>query len=482
MLYRQQKARSDNICYFSQSRPKYTNSPCFRTRVNSCLKDRTRMEQREPVADPAAEVTEGRLRELASKWFLDTQVPLIVSNGLFPSWFLGFITRKNAEGILREKDLGCFLIRLSDKAIGYILSYKGRDRCRHFVISQSETGQFVVCGDTEGHNTMPELIEHYKMSPIQPFGEYLTSSCFEALTEDLYDMIQVSPKEKPVAALRAANNMHKQQANSATKPTEQQHSRLVKTNKTQEEVPPLPRRSRHFDSSTSNDHDRILYAQLRKQIPRDAPRAQHISQDNLPGAHPGKPERSTTKDQSSGRSSPPSVYSELGLRDSKSKSLPLLDSSCDGEQSYRLSAPPDTPPRLSPKPVRQAASCAPQSERIDLSSRVNSSYSMDCMGDSGVYHLAGRPGACSPTATDNRSLPSKQRCDSLYAEVASEASTITHDSTYEPLPGHKETAKPKPCSNTYEPMGDFKPKHNSSSSGTKNDKWRWLFPDAKKKW
>ncbi|XP_061578606.1 SH2 domain-containing protein 7-like [Cololabis saira] len=440
------------------------------------------MEQREAVGDPAAEVTDGRLRELASKWFLDTQVPLIVSNGLLPSWFLGFITRKVAEDILREKDLGCFLIRLSDKAIGYILSYKGRDRCRHFVISQSETGQFVVCGDTEGHNTVPELIEHYKMSPIQPFDEYLTSSCFEALTEDLYDMIQVIPRENPFPALRATNNGQKRPVNSAVSATEQQPKWPAKTNKTQEEVPPLPRRSRPLDNSTSNDHDRILYAQLRKQTARDAPRAQHTSQDNLPGAHLGKAERSNPKDQSGGRYSPPSLYSELGLRDSKSKSLPLLDGSSDGEQSYRLSAPPDTPPRLSPKPVRQADSCGPQSERTDVSSRANSSYSMDCMSDSGIYHLAGRPGTCTPAAADNRSLPSEQHCDPLYAEVASEASKVAHDSTYELLPGHKETAKPKPRSSAYEPVEDFRSKQNSSSWGMKNDKWRWLFPDVKKKW
>lgn len=56
---------------------------------------------------------------------------------------------------------------------------RGRDRCRHFVINQSESGQFVVCGDTEGHDTVSDLIEYYKTSAIQPFGEYLTSSCFE---------------------------------------------------------------------------------------------------------------------------------------------------------------------------------------------------------------------------------------------------------------------------------------------------------------
>lgn len=236
----------------------------------------------------------------------------------------------------------------------------------------------------------------------------------------------------------------------------------------------MPRRSRHFDSSTHSDHDGILYAQLRKQTPRDMPRAQHISQDNLPGAHPGKPERPTAKDQNSGRCSPPSgpesVYSELGLLDSKSRSLPLLDSTSNGEQSYRLNAPPNTPPRLSPKPVRQAASCAPQLERSDLSSRANSSHSLDGMSDSAVYHLAGRPGACSPTSTDSRLLTSQEHSDSLYAEVASEVTSRAHDSTYEPLPGHKDTAKPKPSSNTYEPMEDFRHKHNNSSWGIKVSK------------
>nr|XP_046208016.1 SH2 domain-containing protein 7-like [Oncorhynchus gorbuscha] len=81
--------------------------------------------------------------------------------------------------MLRDKELGCFLIRLSDKAMGYILSYRGRDRCRHFVINQSKSGQFIVSGDTEEHETLGELIEHYKTSPIEPFREYLTCSCLE---------------------------------------------------------------------------------------------------------------------------------------------------------------------------------------------------------------------------------------------------------------------------------------------------------------
>ncbi|KAK9516659.1 hypothetical protein VZT92_024578 [Zoarces viviparus] len=468
--YRQQKPRSERICHFSGSRTKdqrHTKSPCLRTCLAFCFKDRARMEQREPAAvDGHVEGTEGRLRELASKWFIETQVPLIVQNGFFPTWFVGFITRKEAEEILREKELGCFLIRLSDKAIGYILSYKGRDRCRHFVINQCESGKFVVCGDTEGHGSVSDLIEYYKAKPIQPFGEYLASSCFEALDKELYDTIQVSPKEKHVATVGYVKNMRKPQINSES---EQPPARPPKSNRTLEEVPPLPRRSRHLASGPLNDPDGVLYAQLMKQSPREIPTFQHICQDNLPGDNVGRAERSTIQDQSRAES----VYSELGLLDSKSRSLPLLDSISDGEQSYRLSAPPHTPPRLSPKPVRQTASFAPLPERTDLSSKASSSHSLEHISDGAVYHLAGRPGSPHTTSSGTR-----------YAEVPNEAvvGRFPRDNTYELIPGHEDTATPEPNSNTYEPLEDIRPKHKHPSFGLKNDKWKWLFPEAKRKW
>lgn len=470
-LCRQQKARSENICYFSHSRPKEENntkSPCIRTRIKFFFKDTVRMEQREPTVDPAAEVAEGRLRELACKWFIDTQLPLIVNNGLFPSWFLGFISRKDAEDMLRERELGCFLIRLSDRAIGYILSYKGRDRCRHFVISQSETGRFIVCGDTERHDTMFDLIEHYKTKPIEPFGEYLTSPCYGDLSEDPYDIIQVHPPKKPAAPLRA-KKLHKQQINSAT---EQLPVRAPRSNRTQEEVPPLPRRTRHVESSPVINNDGVLYAQLRKQTPRDAPRARQSSEDKSPSPKQGKTERRTAKEQNNGRCTPPSdpesLYSELSVLDSKSMSLPLLDSSSDGEQCYRLSVPPDTPPRLSPRPVRQASGSPSQS---------NSSHSLDRLSDHSIYHLAG---SHSPTPSETTSS-TEQPDDSLYAEVSIEAPVIDNDDTYEILPNHKEPAKPKTNSNSHEPVEETKRKYNHGSWGIKNDKWKWLFPDTKRK-
>nr|XP_045052389.2 SH2 domain-containing protein 7 isoform X2 [Desmodus rotundus] len=64
-----------------------------------------------------------QLQELALRWFMETQAPLILHHGALPPWFHGFITRKQAEQLLGDKALGSFLIRLSDRATGYILSY-----------------------------------------------------------------------------------------------------------------------------------------------------------------------------------------------------------------------------------------------------------------------------------------------------------------------------------------------------------------------
>ncbi|KYO21336.1 SH2 domain-containing protein 7 isoform C [Alligator mississippiensis] len=129
------------------------------------------------------------LKDLASKWFMDTQAPLLLQNGTLPEWFHGFITRKQTEDRLTDKDLGCFLIRLSDKAIGYILSYRGKDRCRHFVINYLRNGHYVVSGDTCTHESLADLIEYYQTSEIEPFGENLTTACTQRLEKSVYDEI-----------------------------------------------------------------------------------------------------------------------------------------------------------------------------------------------------------------------------------------------------------------------------------------------------
>lgn len=238
----------------------------------------------------------------------------------------------------------------------------------------------------------------------------------------------------------------------------------------------MPRRTRHLDIGPLNDQDKVLYAQLRKQSPREIPRFQHVSQDNLPGSNPRRAERPAAQDHNTRRCSPPSgpssVYSALGLLDSKSRSLPLLGNSSDGEQSYRLSAPPHTPPRLSPKPVRQATGYGPPQEKTDSCSRPSGSHSLEHTSNAAIYHLAGRPGSPHTTPPEMRSSTAGQHSDSaVYAEVPNDAlaGSFPHVNAYELIPGHEDAArpKPKPNSNTYEPLEDMRPKNNHSSLGLK---------------
>ncbi|XP_060932083.1 SH2 domain-containing protein 7-like [Limanda limanda] len=445
--------------------PRDPKSPSFSNCLNFFFKDRVRMEPREKLRSSHAEVAQGKLRELASKWFLETQVPHIVQNGLFPTWFLGFITRNTAEDILREKEPGCFLVRLSDKAIGYILSYKGQDRCRHFVINQNEEGQFVVCGDNKGHDTIHLLINFYTSSPIEPFGEFLTSSCSEVLNEELYDTIQISQKEKPVAFVRAGKNVPKQRIDL---PAERPRTQPRQSNRTLEEVPPLPLRNRLFDIGPPHNQDGVLYAQLRKQSPRDKPRSQHIFQGHLPGDNPARPERSTSQNQTISRCSPPSgqgssLYPQLSLPESSNgRSRP--DYSSDGEHFFRLTTPPHTPPRLSPKPVRQVTRSLP---RLD-----------PCGLEPALYYLAGKSGCPHSAVSETSSETSEQSSESPYAEVAGLAlfSHLPGDNTYELIPVHKDSVDPETGNNTYEPLEDLRPKR------LKNEKRKWHFPEALRKW
>lgn len=83
---------------------------------------------------------------------------------------------------------------------------------------------FMFWGETK-------LISHFLLVALFK-NEGLTGVLFlQALNEELYDIIQVSPKEKPVAAVRALSNMQRQQINSAA---EQPPTRPPKSNRTLE--------------------------------------------------------------------------------------------------------------------------------------------------------------------------------------------------------------------------------------------------------
>nr|XP_019606754.1 PREDICTED: SH2 domain-containing protein 7 [Rhinolophus sinicus] len=223
------------------------------------------------------------LQELALRWFMETQAPLILQDGALPPWFHGFVTRKQTEQLLRDKALGSFLIRLSDRATGYILSYRGGDRCRHFVITQLQDRRYLVSGDTHSHGSLAELVHHYQEVHFEPFGETLAAACPRPEDNDLYDAITRGPHqtnpghENPPATASPTGGPGK--AASPCPPPKSQVSflHLKKSqdvspwNLSQEEcmevptrAPPLPERSASLLEESFGSTNDVIYTDLRK--------------------------------------------------------------------------------------------------------------------------------------------------------------------------------------------------------------------------
>ncbi|XP_061078601.1 SH2 domain-containing protein 7-like isoform X1 [Conger conger] len=485
---------------------KRKRAPTFQTRLRFRRMDRARMEQKHPVVEPQVELAEGRLEDLALRWFTETQAPLILHQGNFPAWFQGFIRRKDAEAKLADKALGCFLIRLSDKAIGYILSYRGRDRCRHFVINQNKAGHFIISGDIETHQNLTDLIEHYRASPIEPFGEFLTSSYSQSSSSEIYDEVQGKRKERLVS-VEAVRSLWQQRAvHSEERPPALPPKRynrkstspasLDLDSPSQQAAPPVPLRTPFQLNArggsldeTGTSQGQVLYAQLQKRRANQrapAPTKENADPDG-PGPLPGPLATARTPGSSSRASPAPGiVYSELSLENCRSRSLPLLDYDSGESRSFRLSAPSFTPPQLSPDARSKGTgpACSLWDQELGFGP---SSGSKDGLCGNPLYQLAGMP--WDTQAGRAQALPSTPAPCHEYAEVPFER--LQDEDEYAEVPFQPLPCRSSPFSdNTYEMIPDeafdSSPFQDNTyelipEQGIKSDKWRRFFAEHKKK-
>ncbi|XP_062385845.1 SH2 domain-containing protein 7 isoform X2 [Sardina pilchardus] len=134
------------------------------------------------------------LRAHTLLWFHRSQLPRLQTQGRpLPRWLHGFATRREAEQLLHDQPMGCFLLRLSESKIGFVLSYRGKDRCRHFIIEEEDGGlsgkggRYLIAGENSRHCSLEELIAYYTQNPVGPFDEVLTVPCTKAngLSDDI---------------------------------------------------------------------------------------------------------------------------------------------------------------------------------------------------------------------------------------------------------------------------------------------------------
>uniref|UniRef100_G1PU07 Hematopoietic SH2 domain containing n=1 Tax=Myotis lucifugus TaxID=59463 RepID=G1PU07_MYOLU len=150
-------------------------------------------------------------------WFVQTQLGQLVQGGV-PSWFHGAISRQDAENLLESKPLGSFLIRVSHSHVGYTLSYKAQNCCRHFMVKLLDDGSVLIPGEEKAHASLDALITFHQQQPMRPHGELLKQPCpqkdpanvdyedlflcYNALAEEAASPPVAAPKEasaKPVA-------------------------------------------------------------------------------------------------------------------------------------------------------------------------------------------------------------------------------------------------------------------------------------------
>ncbi|PKU42832.1 myosin-iiib-like isoform x1 [Limosa lapponica baueri] len=120
------------------------------------------------------------------RWFKETQAKKVMrDDGAFPSWLHGMISRREAENLLIDKPLGCFLVRISQSRPGYTLTYRGEGRCRHYMIEMQPNARYVILGEDRAHASLTELVRYHQTVGIQPFMEILTVPCGQKSSESL---------------------------------------------------------------------------------------------------------------------------------------------------------------------------------------------------------------------------------------------------------------------------------------------------------
>ncbi|XP_043106349.1 SH2 domain-containing protein 4A isoform X1 [Puntigrus tetrazona] len=133
-------------------------------------------------------------RDHIIRWFKEEQLPLRAGfqrdQSRIAPWFHGIISREQAEALLAEGKPGFFLVRVSERIFGYVLSYQSGEGTKHLLIDASENC-YMLLGDQIRFGSLTELVEYHEVEPLSSSGveEYLRSACGQiAATADYADL------------------------------------------------------------------------------------------------------------------------------------------------------------------------------------------------------------------------------------------------------------------------------------------------------
>ncbi|XP_067931829.1 unconventional myosin-Ia-like isoform X2 [Watersipora subatra] len=125
-----------------------------------------------PAGSKQASIEWFRASQLAKVWDSGNRAPY--------EWFHGTIPRGKAEKILSIKDIGAFMIRLSERRLGYVLSFRAENRCRNYMVELTPSNKYVVVGESKAHKTLLDLVTYYQKNALSNWNGLLTVACGQA--------------------------------------------------------------------------------------------------------------------------------------------------------------------------------------------------------------------------------------------------------------------------------------------------------------
>lgn len=99
-------------------------------------------------------------RQAILDWYKNKEIPRFAgiddTNNPQP-WFFGLITRQESEKLLLDQPYGTFLVRISERIWGYAISYRAKEKCKHYLVNATQNYSFLGSNQLE-HKTLSMFI------------------------------------------------------------------------------------------------------------------------------------------------------------------------------------------------------------------------------------------------------------------------------------------------------------------------------------
>uniref|UniRef100_A0A5S6QYG4 SH2 domain-containing protein n=1 Tax=Trichuris muris TaxID=70415 RepID=A0A5S6QYG4_TRIMR len=149
------------------------------SRLRTSCKSRLKQQQQENsvphlITQQCSDQTLHLSRVAIINWYKTEEFPRragVDRNGrCFCAWFHGLISRAEADQLLSSRPVGAFLVRVSEKIYGYVLSYQAGYKVKHFMVLSVPEGYHFVGSTQLVHASLNELVDHHRFTPITDAG------------------------------------------------------------------------------------------------------------------------------------------------------------------------------------------------------------------------------------------------------------------------------------------------------------------------